>query len=191
MTTRDDNQFIDEVIAGNTQAFAELVDRHKDLVFTLALNITKNRQDAEEIAQDTFVNAYRKLSGFRKESEFRTWLYRIAYNQAISFMRKKKVKLYDLNEEITGEIPEGEVEEGIAGLDENEQKKVVDKILGLLPEPDRALVTLFYLENHSVSEISEVTGLGESNVKVRLHRARKRIYSELQQILEKRTLSIS
>jgi RNA polymerase sigma-70 factor (ECF subfamily) len=106
-------------------------------------------------------------------------------------MRKKKVKHYDLNEEITAEVPEEEVEEGISGLDENEQKIIIDKLLEMLPELDRALVTLFYLENNTVHEISEVTGLGESNVKVRLHRIRKKFYSQLQQILEKRTLSIS
>jgi RNA polymerase sigma factor (sigma-70 family) len=190
MEPRDDNHYINEVIAGNTASFAMLVNRYKDLVLTVAMNITRNREDAEEVAQDAFVKAYQKLAGFRKESGFATWLYRIAYNEAISKIRKNKIKTLDLEEEITEIIPEEEIEEDIAGLDEQEQKLVITKILDKLPEIDRVLVTLFYLNNHPVNEISEVTGLGESNVKVRLHRVRKRIYSELQEILKKRTLRI-
>jgi RNA polymerase sigma-70 factor (ECF subfamily) len=190
MEHRDDNHYINEVIAGNTASFAVLINRHKDLVFTIAMNITRNREDAEEVAQDAFLKAFRSLDSFRKESGFQTWLYRIAYNEAVSKIRKNKVKLLDLEEEIMEFIPEDEVEEEIGGLDEQEQKLVIARILETLPEIDRTLVTLFYLENQPVTEISEITGLGESNVKVRLHRVRKRIYADLQQILKKRTLGI-
>jgi RNA polymerase sigma-70 factor (ECF subfamily) len=191
METRDDNHYIEQVIAGDTAAFAMLVNRHKDLVFTLAMNITRNREDAEEVAQDAFFKAFQKLAGFRKESSFQTWLYRIAYNEAITRIRKKKIKTTDLVEEMTENIREEEVEENIAGLDEQEQKDIIAKILDKLPEIDRLLVTLFYLDYHPVNEISEVTGLGESNVKVRLHRVRKKIYSELQELLKKRALKVS
>lgn len=191
MEHRDDNHYINEVLSGNTASFAVLIDRHKDLVFTIAMNITRNREDAEEVAQDAFLKAFRKLDSFRKESGFQTWLYRIAYNESISRIRKNKVKLLDLEEEITEGVPEEEVEEEVGGLDEQEQKLVISKILGGLPETDRAIVTLFYLENHTVKDIADITGLSESNVKVRLHRVRKRIYSDLQQIMQKRTLRIT
>jgi RNA polymerase sigma-70 factor (ECF subfamily) len=191
MEHRDDNHYIEEVIAGNTASFAVLVDRHKDLVFTIAMNITRNREDAEEVAQDVFLKAFQKLAGFRKESGFSTWLYRIAYNESITRIRKSRIKTLDLEEEITGSIPEEEVEDDIAGLDGQEQKMIIGKILDTLPEIDRVLVTLFYMDNRPVNDISEVTGLGESNVKVRLHRVRKRIYAELQEILNKRILRIS
>ena len=190
MEHRDDNHYINEVIAGNAASFAVLIDRHKDLVFTIAMNITRNREDAEEVAQDSFLKAFQKLASFRKESGFQTWLYRIAYNEAISKIRKNKIRTLDLEEEIMEGTPDEEVEEEIAGLDEQEQKLVISKILDKLPEIDRVIVTLFYLDNNPVTGIAEVTGLGESNVKVRLHRVRKKIYSELQEILKKRTLSI-
>jgi RNA polymerase sigma factor (sigma-70 family) len=190
MENRDDNHYIELVISGETAAYANLVNRHKDLVFTIAMNITRNREDAEEVAQDVFLKAFQKLAGFRKESSFPTWLYRIAYNEAISKIRKSKIKTLDLEEEIVEIIPDDEVEEDIAGLDENEQKKVIAKILDKLPEIDRVLVTLFYLNNQPITEICEVTGQGESNVKVRLHRVRKKIYLELQEILKMRSLYI-
>jgi RNA polymerase sigma factor (sigma-70 family) len=184
----DDNHYIELVVHGETAAFAPLVNKHKDLVFTIAMNITRNREDAEEVAQDVFLKAFRKLAGFRRESSFPTWLYRIAYNESISKVRKTRVKTIDLEEEIMEIIPDEEAEEEIAGMDELEQKQVIAKILDKLPEIDRVLVTLFYLNNHPVTEITEVTGLGESNVKVRLHRVRKRIYLELQEMLKMRSL---
>lgn len=190
MKPMDDNHYIREVLGGNKAAFAVLVDRHKDLVFTLAMNITRNREDAEEVAQDAFVKAFRKLSSFRHESGFQTWLYRIAYNEAISRIRKNRIRPLDLDEEFIPDIPEEEVEEEIAGMDEREQKQVIRKILDRLPDTDRVIVTLFYLESRPVAEIALIIGLGESNVKVRLHRIRKRIYSDLQHILKIRTLSI-
>ena len=190
MENQDDNHYIELVIHGETAAFAPLVNRHKDLVFTIAMNITRNREDAEEVAQDVFLKAFQKLAGFRKESGFATWLYRIAYNEAITKIRKKSIKTLDLQEEIMEIIPGEEVEEDIAGLDELEQKQVIAKILDKLPEIDRVLITLFYLNNQPINEITEVTGLGESNVKVRLHRVRKKIYLELQEILKMRSLHI-
>jgi len=190
MANRDDNHYIGQVILGETAAFAPLVNRYKDLVFTIAMNITRNREDAEEVAQDVFLKAFQKLAGFRKESSFPTWLYRIAYNESISKVRKNRIKTLDLEEEIMEIIPDEEVEEEIAGLDEQEQKQVIIKILDKLPEIDRVLVTLFYLNNQPITEISEVTGLGESNVKVRLHRVRKKIYLELQELLKMRSLRI-
>ena len=190
MNPMDDNHYISEVIAGNTASFAILINRHKDLVFTIAMNITRNREDAEEVAQDVFLKAFQKLAGFRQESSFQTWLYRIAYNEAISRIRKHKMNLADLQEEITGNIPDEEVEDNIGGLDEEEQKLAISKILDSLNETDRVLVTLFYLDSRTISEITEITGLGESNVKVRLHRVRKRIYSDLQQILRINAFSV-
>ena len=190
MENRDDNHYIEQVIMGETAAFAPLVNRHKDLVFTIAMNITRNREDAEEVAQDVFLKAFQKLAGFRKESSFPTWLYRIAYNESISKVRKNRIKSFNLEEEMMEFIPNDEVEEEIAGLDQQEQKQVIVKILDNLPEIDRVLVTLFYLNNQPVNEITEVTGLGESNVKVRLHRVRKKVYLDLQEMLKMRSLRI-
>ena len=186
METRDDIHVIEKVLAGDTAAFASLVNRHKDLVFNIAMNICRNREDAEEVAQDTFVKAFQKLGSFRKESRFSTWLYRIAYNEAISMVRKSRLTTVALEEEITEAMPEEDVETEIAGMDTGEQKTVVRKILARLPETDRVLVTLYYMDNQPVSEISAITGLGESNVKVRLHRIRKKLYKELEAFISKK-----
>jgi len=189
MEARDDQHHIEEVLKGNTAAFAILVERYQDMVFTIAVKILQNREDAEEIAQDAFVKAYQKLGSFRRESRFSTWLYRIAYNEAISRTRLKKMPETELNEEISESEADKEVEEGVMGLDQFEQKKAINLVLRKLDNPDQLLIKLFYYEEQTVNEISLIMGMSESNVKVRLHRLRKRIYKALNEILSKRTFS--
>ena len=189
MEHREDNHYIEKVIAGETAAFATLVNRHKDLVFTIALKILQNREDAEEAAQDAFVKAYQKLSTFRRDSKFSTWLYRIAYNEAISRTRIRRLTEVELMEEISESVADEDLEDGVMGLNREEQKRAVDHVLKRLPEGDQLLVSLFYHQGMPVVEIGEITGLSESNVKVRLHRLRKKIYAGLNEILSRKTVS--
>ncbi len=190
MEHRDDNHYIERVIAGETAAFAWLVDRHKDLVYTIGLKILQNREDAEEVAQDVFVKAFQKLATFRNDSKFSTWLYRIAYNEAISRTRQRKFTEVEMVEEINESVADEEqLEEGVMGLGREEQQNAVRHILNKLEEPDQLLITLFYLQGLPVMEIAGITGLTESNVKVKLHRLRKKIYVELNGILSRRAFS--
>ena len=82
--------YIDQVLGGNINAFTYIVDRHKDKAYNLAFRICCNHEEAEEIAQDSFLKAYRALGSFKRKSSFSTWLYRIVYNTAISYVRVKK-----------------------------------------------------------------------------------------------------
>jgi RNA polymerase sigma-70 factor, ECF subfamily len=189
MEHRDDNHYIEQVIAGDTAAFAALVNRHKDLVYTISLKILQNREDAEEVAQDVFVKAFQKLSSFRRDSRFSTWLYRIAYNESISKTRGRKVNEVELVDEISESAADDDLEDGVLGLSHEEQRKAIDMVLKRLPEGDQLLVSLFYHQGIPVLEIAEITGMTESNVKVRLHRLRKKIYVELNEILSKKAFS--
>jgi RNA polymerase sigma-70 factor, ECF subfamily len=189
MEKPDDKLIIEKVLGGDTAAYAQLVDRHKNLVFTIAVRVARNREDAEEIAQDVFVKAYQKLSEFKQASRFSTWLYRIAYNEAVSHTRKKVLSTVTIEEQITENIPEDALEEEVMGLDRHQQKSVIEKVLHRLPEEDQLLITLFYMGERPVSDISEVTGLSESNVKVKLHRIRKKIYKEIKEILQNKNLA--
>jgi RNA polymerase sigma-70 factor (ECF subfamily) len=190
MEARDDVYHIEEVLKGNTTAFANLVNRYQDMVYTIAVRVLHNREDAEEVAQDAFVKAFRKLSTFRRESRFSTWLYRIAYNEAISKTRLKKIPELEFSEEINESTANEEIEEGMMGLDTAEQKLAIGKAVNRLTEHDQLLIRLFYYEDLPVSDIAKVTGLSESNVKVRLHRLRKKIYYELSEILKQKFYSL-
>ena len=176
MPYKDDRYYIEKVLEGDATAFTELVDRHKDNAFTLAFRITGNREEAEEIAMDAFVKVYRSLGNFRNDSRFTTWLYRIVQNEAISALRKRTPETAPLDETLVENYSEDEIHENVSTLDENQQQQLICSALEKLPPEDSMLITLFYMDDLSVGEISEITGLSQSNIKVRLHRTRKKLY---------------
>jgi len=181
---KSDKYYIERVLGGDVNAFSYLVDAYKGMVYTLALRMLKNQEDAEELAQDTFVKAFGSLHDFKFESKFSTWLYRITYNGAISRLRKKRIETLDVD---NVSLPESEVVStynAINELKKEEQKRYINKAIHNLKEDDAFIITLYYLKENSVEEIAEITGLNLSNVKVKLHRARKRFYLELKLILK-------
>ncbi|TSA28007.1 MAG: sigma-70 family RNA polymerase sigma factor [Bacteroidetes bacterium] len=184
MKLRDDNYYIDRVLGGDRSAFTGLVAKHKNMVFSIVLRITQNREDAEEVAQDVFLKAFGSLGSFERKSKFSTWLFRIAYNAAISKTRRKKVEFVGLNDRIITNYTEDEIQAQSGQLDQQERKMLIDTALKKLPEEDNLLITLFYKAENSVEEISSIMGLSESNVKVRLYRVRKKLYGELSEIMK-------
>lgn len=179
----NDIELISQVLAGNVREFARLVDKYKNLAYTLAFRVVNNREDAEEVMQDAFVKAYRSLKDFRKESKFSTWLFRIVYNTAVS---KKRLKKYD-NQSIDDISVSKEI--AMSREPDNEmledRKALLEKAMQKLAEDDRVLITLYYAEECTVEEINKVTGLSKSNIKVRLFRARKRLQEWMAAATEK------
>lgn len=185
MKFQDDSYYIDKVLGGDVSAYALLVSKHKNLVFSIAYKILNNREDAEEISQDTFLKAYQSLKTFERKSKFSTWIYRIAYNAAISKTRKKKPEMVGMEDHIINNYSTDEISSNVHQLDENEQIRLVAKAMKKLPEDDNVLITLFYHAENSIEDISTITGLSVSNVKVRLHRIRKKLYDEIQQLMQR------
>ncbi|MBI9053941.1 MAG: sigma-70 family RNA polymerase sigma factor [Bacteroidales bacterium] len=187
---KEDKYYIDRILNGDVNAFSLLVDKHKNLVFTIALRMLKNSEDAEELSQDTFVKAYNSLKEFKFESKFSTWLYRITYNGAISRLRKKQIEITNIE---SGTIVDSDVISSYNAINElkrNEQKKYINQVIENLREEDAFLITMYYLNESSIEEISEITGFSISNVKVKLFRARKRFYNELKVILKEEVTTI-
>jgi len=181
---KQDKYYIERVLRGDVNAFSHLVDDQKGMVDTVALRMLKNSEDAEELAQDTFVKAFNSLKEFKFESKFSTWLYRITYNGAISKLRKKQIEVANIDDSV---LPVEEVVttfNGINELTKEEQKIYVSKAINNLKEDDAFVITMYYLEEYSIEEICEMTNLSASNVKVKLHRARKRFYDELKVMLK-------
>lgn len=179
-----DTELINKVLGGDKAAYADLMKRHQRFVFTLALRFTKNREDAEEIAQDCFIKAYRSLNTFRNTSKFSTWLYSIVYTTAMTFLRKKKLDIQSIDTEIGLMNVESHVSD--LGSDEVEHKsKMVFVNLAidqLLPD-DAAVITLFYQGEQSLEEIGQALGMETNTVKVKLHRARHRLKEKIENIL--------
>jgi len=184
MKFQDDNVYIESVLNGDVSAYAFLVTKHKNLVFSIILKIVNNREDAEEIAQDVFLKAYQALKTFKRKSKFSTWLYRIAYNAAISKTRKKKVEMVAIEETVITNYSTDDIMHNMNELDADERQVVLEKALKGLPEEDNLLITLFYKNENSIEDISDIMGLSVSNVKVKLHRIRKKLYEEMNTMLK-------
>lgn len=190
MRYREDNFYINKVLKGNLASFAILVEKHKDLAYTLALRIAKNHEDAEEIAQDAFLKAYNSLNSFKMEAKFSTWLYKIIYNTAISRFRKKHIDSQSLD---NSPLKESLHEESIDGLDImhlKDRKKIISEAIDRLKEDERVAMTLYYLGENSTKEIEEITGFTNSNVKILLHRGRNNLLFELKKILKEEIVDI-
>ncbi|HUR67224.1 MAG TPA: RNA polymerase sigma factor [Chitinophagaceae bacterium] len=180
-TGLSDNEIINQVISGNQQAYAVLVNRYQSYVFTLALRIVKSREDAEEVAQDSFIKAYKYLADFRGASKFSTWLYTIVNNTGISLLRKKKLNVHSLDNEAVFERAEN-FDSGVRA-DTVEQKSrlaMVNDAIGLLSPDDAQIITLFYKAEQSLEETAQILGIEVNAAKVRLHRARTRLKDKME-----------
>ena len=185
MEQHDDSVWVNRTLAGDQKAFALLVDRHKNMVFSIALKVLRNREEAEEIAQDCFVKAYQSLKTYKGDAKFSTWLYRIVYNASISHTRKRKQEFVEMIEHISDNMTEDEIVANLDTVSSDQQAELLKKAIDRLPADESAIITLFYNKEMSVDDISGITGLSEANVKVKLHRIRKKLYEMLQYDMQK------
>jgi RNA polymerase sigma factor (sigma-70 family) len=185
MTNDADLRIIDRILAGEQNLYAELVDRYKSYTYTIAMKILQNRPEAEEAAQDAFIKAYHHLSGFNRQSKFSTWLYRIAFNTAISYKRKHRHTFQDIEYTV---IEYQQDAEGM--LERTDRQRYVHLALSRLNDADRTALTLFYMQEFSLEEIAEIMSMQPNTVKVRIHRARQRVADELKNILQKEALTL-
>jgi len=176
---QDDNYYIDRILKGDVNAYTELVERHKSMIYTITLKMLKVPEDAEEVAHDAFVKAYQSLGNFKYQCKFSTWLYRIAFNESVSRLRKKKLDLVSIDEPRFSYLEVSDTESILNELNEQERQSVLRKAVDKLPDDERSLITLFYLQECSIKEIAEITAYSESNVKIKLFRARKRLWEKL------------
>ena len=176
-----DIDIISRVIKGDQQAYAELVNHYQNYVFTLALRFTKNREDAEEVAQDIFVKAYRSLADFKGAAKFSTWLYTIVYTTSITFLRKKKMEVHSLENEKIFELADSQ-DSGFSAnkVEQKSRASMVNHAIAMLSHDDAQIITLFYKAEQTLDEIGEILGLDPKTAKVRLHSARQRLKEKME-----------
>lgn len=183
MEQKDEMYYIKRILEGETELFSVFLDRYSRPLYSLIVQIVGCPEDAEELVQDAFLNAFRHLSNYKGDCKFSTWLYRIAYNVAVSATRKKKQEVFYIEENTINNVPDAIVDEGLL-VDENEEKiSRLSTAIGRLGTEEIALITLFYYENKSLEEIGEILKISVSNAKVRLHRTRKKLYVLMNQEL--------
>ena len=183
MTDQEEQIIVRKVVAGDAQAFSVLVNMYKDMAVLLAYNILLNREDAEEVAQDAFVKAYSSLHSFKADSRFSTWLYRIVVNTALNKRKLKKHYSVEISETIAAELS-SDINNIFATQITSEHRKHIQVALKSLNTNERLCITLYYLNELSVEEIYELTGITTSNIKVLLYRGRKNLYTALHRHLK-------
>lgn len=180
-TGPSDSEIISQVLKGDHNAYALLVERYKSYVFTLTLRFTKNREDAEEVSQDIFVKAYRSLADFKGTAKFSTWLYTIVNTTCITFLRKKRLDIKSLDDERTFEVADSQ-DSGFRAnqVEQKSRLNMVNQAIAMLSPDDAEIITLFYKSEQSLEEISQILGVEVNTAKVRLHRARTRLKEKME-----------
>jgi RNA polymerase sigma-70 factor (ECF subfamily) len=190
-TDFQDVEWVQETLADNTRAFDNIVLKYQDQVYTLIFRTIGNRADAEDLAQNVFVNAFSNLRKFRKESSFWTWLYSIAINQIRNYWRSKKHKfvytesdIQRLTETQRIFLIENCSAEGDGDAGPEETKRIADALISILPPLQKEIFVLFYILGHSCEEISEVLDTSPANIKIQLFRGRKRLFGKFKNLLQ-------
>jgi RNA polymerase sigma-70 factor (ECF subfamily) len=180
-----DRELVARCQRNEPRAFDVLVARHQDRIYGAITRFCGNSEDACDIVQRAFINAFRKIQEFKGDSAFSTWIYRIAFNQAVSFRRENRrpsVSIYSTRDE------EMVVEPAVADnpterMESEETQKKVQQALDLLEDEDRQIILLKDLQGHSYEEIAEILGVPKGTVRSRLHRARIELKSKLKSFI--------
>lgn len=176
----DDAQLIDDTLQGDGSAFGQLVLKYQDRLYNTLASLTGSRDDAEDVAQEAFVQAFLKLSTFRKDSAFYTWIYRIAFNVAMTRQRRKRPQLsIDGGRDPNGADPPDNSESPVDRLQREERARQVHAALAAISEEHRAILVLREMEGCCYETIAEILELPVGTVRSRLHRARMQLRDHL------------
>jgi RNA polymerase sigma-70 factor (ECF subfamily) len=176
MEATQEREYIRRILDGDTSLYAKLLEAYSGKIHALIVRIASSREEAEELTQDVFIKCFNKLGSFRGDCLFSTWLYRIAYNTAVSATRKKKPTSTVIDEKILHNISDQSVD-ALLNDDENDELLLqLEQAVNKLPPDEKALVTLYYYADKSVTELSSIMDISPSNVKTKLFRIRKKLY---------------
>jgi RNA polymerase sigma factor (sigma-70 family) len=191
MENTEEQVYINRVKRGDPAPYAFIVDKYKHMAYTIALKITGNVEDAQDVAQESFIKAYQQIRQFEGKSKFSTWLYTIVYRTAISELKENKIKTISISNSINENYSQGHTMPQLEQLQLEDEQRYVKQAIQRLPKTEALLITLFYMNENTVREIQEITGLSSANIKIRLFRARRKLERELQFLMNHETNSIN
>ena len=163
MVAKGDNPIVLEAIerirTGNQEAFRLIIREYKSQAYSIAFRIMRNAEDAEEVVQDSFLRAYKKIHQFKGDSKFASWFLKIVYNQSLTKVKKKRIDTLEINEEIDTYDRQNNFNlDGWNMIMQEEREKYVRQALNKLPDDDALVLSLYYLSGNSIPEICEITG---------------------------------
>lgn len=171
-----DEEIVTRILKGEKQLYESLIRKYNQRLYRIGRSIVNDDEDVEDIMQTAYLNAYISLAGFKKNSSFSTWLTRILINESLLY-KKRKVKLGQIL--LEKEVIKHHTETPLAGLMNTELKTILEKSIALLPEKYRLVFVMREVEEMSTTETMETLNLSESNVKVRLNRAKEMLRDTL------------
>ena len=171
--TDEDILLIQATIRGSRPAFQQLVERYQHFVFTIAFKMLRSREEAEEVAQDVFLKVYKTLGSYEKKAKFSTWLYTVTYRTAIDTARKKQLWTDSIDDDAHFLQIEDAEDNPLQEMQQSDLQSQIQLIINRLKPEDATLITLFYLNEKTIKEISDITDLTETNIKTKLHRIRE------------------
>lgn len=179
----EEKEMIARIIKGDTQAFSILVDNYQNLIFHVTKKILPQQMDAEDVCQEVFVKIYRSIGSFRHQSKLSTWIAKIAYSTALNHLKKNKRRLTeDYPEDILNLKTDHDSPEEL--LSKKNTADYLDRLIDRLPEKYGLILTLYHLEEFSIDEINETTGMPEGTIKSHLFRARKMLKDKVKNHLK-------
>ncbi|HJV79126.1 MAG TPA: sigma-70 family RNA polymerase sigma factor [Paludibacter sp.] len=176
MNNQDELNYIERIRDGETNLFSYFVTCYSNSIYSLIVRIVLTKEDAEELTQDSFLKAFKKLDTFKGDCSFSTWLFRIAYNTAISATRKRKMVFPMVDETMLESVPDEAINTFFDRDDDEMRLQKLEEAITKLNAEEKTLITLFYTEEKSVAELARVLDLTPENVKVKLYRVRKKLY---------------
>jgi len=183
-----DDELIEGILRKDKKMILVFIQSYQHRVYSQAYRMLGNTQDAEEACQDAFIKALNKIDGFKGGSKLSTWVYRIGYTTCLDVLKKRKLKPKMLNIDDSMLTSWASLHDSLHTLESKEQRSIIDNAVQELEETDALLIDLYHLQEISIAEISEITGLNKSAIKVRLLRARKKLAIHLEKRLPLETI---
>lgn len=192
----DEIQLIAGIQQGDHKSFKLLVEKHQQLVVNTCFGIVHNTGDAEDLAQDVFLEVFRTAQNFRGDSKISTWLYRIATNRSLNFVRSKKRKgiFQSIEDAFTGgrhrnnEITENQQDQPDQNITEQQSKEILHRVIDKLPEKQRVAFTLNKYEELPYQQIADIMEISLASVESLIHRAKKNLQSQLHECYKKKCI---
>jgi RNA polymerase sigma-70 factor (ECF subfamily) len=181
----EDLRLIDLTLAGDTAAFGQLVSRHQDRLFNSLVHITGSREEAEDVVQDTLIQAFTRLGRFERRASFYTWVYRIAFNLWISRRRRRRPVLsVEVGRELAGQEPVATMDTPLQRLEREERVELIRQALSALAEESRTILVLREIDGCCYETIADMLDVPVGTVRSRLHRARLQLKRNLELVLK-------
>ncbi|PLR92539.1 RNA polymerase sigma factor [Bacillus sp. T33-2] len=168
----EEQQWIREVLSGNKQAYANIINKYKNKLYATILRMTKNPQDAQDLVQDAFIKVYHQLGKYDEKGSFSSWIYRVAINHCMDEFRKKRYKMKQI--EMSYEKVVNPDHPEVIFLKKEKQRQL-ERLIATLPEDERMIILLRFVNELSYNEISELAGVPLSQVRIKLHRAKNKM----------------